>query len=104
MTRPVIVDLPHKLGAVEAKRRIAGGIGRLKDQIPGGAEVRSGWTGDRLDLAVTAMGQEVTATMDVQERIVRVEVVLPGVLSFFGNQVEALLRRRGGELLEDKRS
>jgi hypothetical protein len=102
MTKPVIVDLPHKLGAAEAKRRIAGGIGRLKDQIPGGADVRSGWTGDRLNLAVTAMGQEVTTKIDVQEQIVRVEMTLPGVLSFFGNQVEALIRRRGGELLEDK--
>jgi hypothetical protein len=104
MTRPLIVDLPHKLGAVEAKRRISGGIGRLKDQIPGGGEVRSGWSGDRLDLAVTAMGQEVTARIDVQEHIVRLEVTLPGVLSFFGSQVEALIRRRGGALLEDKRS
>ena len=102
MRKPVIVDLPHKLGAVEAKRRIAGGIGRLKDQIPGGAEVRSGWTGDTLDLAVTAMGQQVTAKIDVQEKIVRLEVVLPGMLGFFGDKIEALIRRRGGELLEDK--
>ena len=50
MSAPVQVDLPHKLGAAEAKRRIDGGIGRLRDLIPGGAEVRSAWTGDSLGL------------------------------------------------------
>lgn len=104
MTKPMIVDLPHKLGAAEAKRRIAGNMGKLRDQIPGGAEVRSAWEGDRLDLHVAAMGQEVAAKIDVQESIVRLEVHLPAFLSFFGSKVESLLRRHGTELLEDKSS
>ncbi len=29
MTTPTQVDIPHKLGAAEATRRIDGGIGRL---------------------------------------------------------------------------
>ena len=102
MTNPVTVDLPHKLGAAEARRRIEGGIGRLRDHIPGGAEVSSSWNGDRMDLRVKAMGQEVNATIEVRETIVRLEVVLPGMLSFFGAQVERLVRRHGTELLEDK--
>ncbi|HEX8526722.1 polyhydroxyalkanoic acid system family protein [Allosphingosinicella sp.] len=103
MTKPITVDLPHSLGAVEARRRIEGGIGSLRDHIPGGAEVTSSWTGDRMDLRVVAMGQEVNAGIEVREKVVRLEVVLPGVLSFFGNRVERLIRRHGTELLEDKR-
>ena len=102
MTKPMIVDLPHKLGAAEAKRRIAGGIGELRDHIPGGAEVRSAWEGDRMNLDIRAMGQEVVAKIDVQETIVRLEVQLPAFLSFFGSKVESLIRRHGTELLEDK--
>lgn len=103
MTSPITVDLPHNLGAAEARRRIAGGIGSLKDHIPGGAaDVRSSWEGDRMNLQVTAMGQEVSARIDVQERVVRVEMVLPPMLAFFGRQIEGLLRRQGAELLEDK--
>jgi hypothetical protein len=102
MAQPIIVDLPHSLGAEEAKRRIAGGIGKLTDHIPGGADVRSGWEGDRLDLGVKAMNQEVNARIDVMEKVVRVEVVLPAMLGFFGRQVEAYLRSKGGQLLEDK--
>src|SRR4028118_705604 len=95
MTKPMIVDLPHSLGAAEAKRRIAGGIGQLRDHIPGGAEVRSAWDGDRLNLGVQAMGQEVTARIDVQETVVRLEVQLPAFLSFFGSTGESPTRRRG---------
>ena len=103
MTAPIQVDLPHKLGAEEAKRRIDGGIGRLKDFIPGAADVRSAWTGDRLGLQITAMGQEVNAQLDVRDTYVRVEVLLPPALAFFGQAIEAALRRKGKDLLEDKR-
>lgn len=102
MTTPIQVDLPHKLGAEEAKRRIEGGIGRLKDFIPGQAEVRSAWTGDRLGLQVTALGQEVNAQLDVRDSFVRVELLLPPSLAFFGQAVEAALRRKGADLLLDK--
>jgi hypothetical protein len=102
MSAPVQVDLPHKLGAAEAKRRIDGGIGRLRDFIPGGAEVRSAWTGDRLGLQVTAMGQEVNAQLDVRDTLVHVELLLPPALAFFGQAIEAALKRKGADLLEDR--
>ncbi len=103
MSQPIIVDLPHKLGAAEAKRRIAGGIGRLKDHIPGGsAHVESGWEGDRMNLRVQAMGQEVAGHLDVRETVVHVELTLPAFLALFARQVEGLLRSRGAEMLEDR--
>ena len=101
MANPITVDLPHKLGAAEAKRRIQNGIGDLGAHLPGAAQVEHGWVGDRMNLKVTAMGQEVSAAIDVQENVVRVQVVLPAFLSFFGSKIEALLRRHGAELLED---
>jgi hypothetical protein len=104
MTKPMIVDLPHSLGADEAKRRIAGGIGQLRDHLPAGAQVRSAWDGDRMNLGVTAMGQEVAARIDVLETVVRLEVQLPAFLSFFGAKVEKLIKRHGTQLLEDKSS
>jgi len=102
MTTPMQVDLPHKLGADEATRRIDGGIGRLKDFIPGGAEVRSAWTANTLNLQVLAMGQEVKAHIDVRDTFVRVELLLPPALAFFGQTIAGALQRKGTELLEDK--
>ena len=103
MSSPIKVDLPHSLGRQEAKRRLQNGLGKLKDQIPGGsAEVESSWQDDRMNLAVTAMGQQVRATLDVEEKLVRLEVLLPPMLGFLAKPIEALLRRQGAELLEDK--
>ena len=103
MTIPMKVDLPHKLGAAEAKRRIAGGIGGLEQHLPGaGTTVNSEWQGDRMKLRVTAMGQEVSANIDVEDRLVRLEVALPAMLSFLRKPIEALVRREGTELLEDR--
>lgn len=102
MAEKLVVDLPHKLGAAEARRRIERGIGRLSDFVPGGAEVESHWTGERLDLRVIAMNQALAGSIDAREDIVRVELSLPGALGFFAKPVEALLRRKGTELLADR--
>jgi hypothetical protein len=102
MSGPISVDLPHRLGAAEARRRIAAKTGSLAGHLPAGADVTSAWEGDRLRLAVRALGQQVSAEVDVRETIVRVSVTLPPALAFFGKAVEAGLARNGGALLEDK--
>jgi putative polyhydroxyalkanoate system protein len=102
MTAPIVINLPHTLGAEEAKRRIAGGMGRLTNHIPGAAEIESSWEGDRLNLLVKAMGQAVDSHIDVGASNVRVEVTLPPFLAMFAGTISGFLSRRGSELLEDK--
>lgn len=104
MQQPIQVDLPHKLGRDEARRRIANNIHKLKEHIPGGAQVSSSWTGDELDLAVNALGQAVEARIGVEETKVRVRVMLPGMLAMFAGPIEAMLQKKGNILLEDKRN
>jgi hypothetical protein len=105
MQRPIDVDLPHKLGREEARRRLATNIHKLKDHIPGGAtHVDSNWVGDRLNLNVHAMGQSVEAQIDVEEAKVHCRIQLPGMLSLFAAPIEAMLKSKGSDLLlEDKR-
>ena len=99
---PIGIDLPHQLGAQEARRRIDSRIGDLKDHIPAAADIRAAWAGDRLALDVAALGQEIAATLDVRETFVRIEVLLPPALGFFRGMIEAGLRRSGRALLEDR--
>ena len=101
MTQPIEVDIPHQLGKDEARRRIANNVHKLQEHIPGGADVQSGWTGDQLNLDVAAMGQSVTATIDVMDDKVRLKVLLPPMLGMFGSMIQAALRSKGGALLED---
>jgi len=101
MTQPIDVDLPHNLGKDEARRRIANNIHKLQEHIPGGAQVQSGWTGDQLNLDVAAMGQSVTATIDVMDSNVRLKVLLPPMLGMFSGIIQGALQKKGGALLED---
>ena len=106
MQRPIDVDLPHKLGKDEARRRIAGNIHKLEKHIPGGtSRVESSWEGDTLHLQVEAMGQAVNAKIDVMEAKVHCRILLPGMLALFAAPIEAMLRQKGGPLLleDDKK-
>ena len=105
MQRPINVDLPHKLGRDEARRRIAGNIDQLAGHIPGGAaDVTSRWEGDTLYLDVAAMGQQVKALIEVDETVVHCNIDLPGILGMLAGPIEAVLKRKGNDLLlEDKR-
>jgi hypothetical protein len=102
MSGPISVDLPHRLGAAEAKRRIASNIGGLTSHLPSGAQVRSAWEGDKLKLGIGLLGQEVAADIDIRESVVRLTVLLPPALAFFGKAIEAALRRSAPDLLEDR--
>ncbi len=102
MSQPITVDLPHNLGAAEAKRRIEANLGRIGDRLPAGAEVRPVWKGDRLKLEVAMLGQQLEAALDIRNDLVRITVLLPPALAFFGKAVEAGLRQSGAALLEDR--
>jgi hypothetical protein len=101
MAHPIEVDLPHRLGKDEARRRIANNVHKLETHIPGGAQVQTGWVGDQLNLDVAAMGQQVTATIDVEETQVRLRVLLPPMLGMFAGLIQATLQKKGKVLLED---
>ena len=103
MSQPIEVDLPHKLGKDEARRRIANNIHRLEEHIPGAAKVESGWAGDQLNLKINALGNSVQATIDVEDAKVRVRVLIPGLLGMFAGPIQAALQKKGDLLLEDHR-
>jgi hypothetical protein len=98
---PMQIDLPHRLGRAEAKRRIQSRLGELAGHMPGGvAEVRSAWPEEyRMALDVAAMGQQVAATIQIEEQVVRLNLELPLMLRFASGVIEAAIQRKGGELL-----
>jgi hypothetical protein len=104
MSQPIDVDLPHKLGKDEAKRRIAGNIDKLQEHLPGGGNARSHWDGDTLKLSVAAMGEAIEAELTVHESTVHCHFELPGLLGMFAQPIAAMLKVKGGDiLLEDHR-
>ena len=104
MSAPVTIDVPHRLGRDGARERLRSRIGELKDHIPGGmATVASSWPSeDEMALEIGAMGQAVSARLEVQETLVRVHLVLPPMLAFFSGMIGSAVREGGTRMLEDK--
>ncbi len=101
MAKPLIITLPHSLGAAEAKRRIAGGIETLKQQYAAQlSRADIAWQGDRAELTVGALGQSIHARVDVGEDQLRIEVDLPWLLQKLARPLETFLARRGEETLK----
>jgi hypothetical protein len=101
MNNATIIELPHRLGKEEARRRMKSRIGELPSHIPGGvADVSASWPGeDRMALDVKALGQSVSATLDVEETVIRVALVLPPMLGLFAGKIADIVRQRGSTLL-----
>lgn len=99
MSEPIIVDLPHRLGAEEAKRRIAGNIGGLLSSLPPGARMSSNWDGDTLNLDLAVLGQQFSAAIEVRETLVHLVVMLPPALAMFANAIKGRLANAGPALL-----
>jgi len=105
MGQPIDVDLPHKLGKEEAKRRIGNNIHLLHKQPPGGGDVQSRWEGDTLKLSVAAMGDKIDADLTVLDDKVHCHFDLPGLLGMFAQPIAAMLKAKGSDiLLEDHTS
>jgi len=100
MTAPIEVDVPHRLGTAAAKERIAGGFGKFADFVPGGAITEHRWDGDTLHFTVEALGQRVSAQMDVGDANVHCTFTLPAFLSMFSDRIRAKLEREAPKLLE----
>lgn len=100
MPDPIIVDIPHRLGRETARARIAGGIGKLTEMVPGGGKLEQRWEGDTLHFSVSAMGQTVASRIDVREDKVHCQVDLPPMLALFAGKVRDKLLSVAPKLLK----
>jgi Putative polyhydroxyalkanoic acid system protein (PHA_gran_rgn) len=99
---PLVVTISHHLGREEAKRRLENGLGYIRDQLAGFVSAGEfGWIGHRLDFNLTAMKQSIRGRIDVEDRLVRVELDLPLLLRLLSKPIIDRIRK-GGRLLLDK--
>jgi putative polyhydroxyalkanoate system protein len=103
MSKAVTVTIPHELGRAEAKRRVETGFGDLSRHLGGLGAVTQSWDGDRLAFSFATMGQAITGAIDVADRSVRIEVLLPNLLALMADKVKGRLQKEGQLLLEKKK-
>jgi putative polyhydroxyalkanoate system protein len=103
MTKPVVVSIPHHLGKEEARRRLQGGVGKLREQFGDKlGQIEDTWSGDHADFRVSVLGQSVNGALDVMENEVRVEVQLPWMLAMVAEKAKGLIQKQGTLMLEKK--
>jgi hypothetical protein len=101
MGQPVSVDVPHKLGAVEAERRVRSGFGLLQDKLGDKlTALNVTWGEGRADLAITAMGQTLHGVLEFLPDVVRVTVDLPWFLAALGEKIAGKIAQKTGEVLQ----
>lgn len=100
MSKPIEVDIPHKLGRAGVRARLEGGVDKLADLFPGGGHVDKNWQGDTLHFTVSAMGQRVACRLDCFDDRVHALVDLPPMLALFAERIREALQTKGTKLLK----
>ncbi|MDQ6633032.1 MAG: polyhydroxyalkanoic acid system family protein [Verrucomicrobiota bacterium] len=96
----VKLSLPHKLGADEAKKRIAHLISESKGQFGHlASDVQESWTDNKGTFSFKAMGFAVSGNLLVEPALVHVEINLPFAALPFKRKVENEISNRAKALL-----
>ncbi|HJU19587.1 MAG TPA: polyhydroxyalkanoic acid system family protein [Stellaceae bacterium] len=101
MTEPLLISIPHRLGRDEARRRLDGGIRRLRPELAQYVSTLDlEWQGDRLNFRARALAQTIAGRLDVGDDTIRLEIDLPWILRLLTHSITRQIRGRGSELLE----
>ena len=101
MSQPLLVSIPHRLGRLEARRRLDSGVGRLRLELnPLLSGLDYHWEGDTLNFVASAMWQRITGRIEVLDDVVRIEIDLPWIMQLLRDTVAKQVRGRGIALLE----
>jgi hypothetical protein len=99
----VTVIVAHRLGKVEAVRRLREGFARANGQFgPMIAVEQQAWDGDTLRFRMRALGHTAAASIEALEDAVRIDVSLPWLLAKLAKQLLPMLRKEAALLLERK--
>jgi hypothetical protein len=102
MPRPVSITISHELGRAAAVARLRGGLDRIRDKL-GLLKmqlVEEEWQGDTLQFGVAALGQTVRGKLEIEDSLVRIEVMLPWVLAVFAEKLKLGVEKQGRLLLD----
>jgi hypothetical protein len=103
VSETITVMVDHRLGKVEAVRRLKDGFARTKGQLGGVIAIEQDtWEGDTLRFHMRALGQAASGRIEVLEHALRIEVSLPWLLAKAAKRLVPLLRKEATLLLEEK--
>ncbi len=100
MSETVKVTINHRLGKVEAVRRLKEGFARTGSHLGTMIAIEQQiWDGDTLRFRLRALGQTAAASIEVLDDALRIEVSLPWLLAKAANRLLTTLRQEAARLL-----
>jgi len=91
------------IGQEEALRRMKTGLANARTQYGHLFTVKEEtWTGNQLSFRISALAQETSGVLSVEDDHVRLEIILPWLLARIANNAQALIRDKGRLMLEKK--
>lgn len=98
--KPIVITISHQLGRDDAKQRLDDGLGQIRRTLsPFASAIDYRWTGYRLDFDLTAMWQTIAGHIDIEDRLLRIELGLPLLLRALSGRIVARIRGEGMQLL-----
>lgn len=103
MGQPFTTSIPHRLGKVEATRRLQVGLTTVRSRFGRHISIlQEVWTDEHLDFQIVALGQTAGGTLDVTEEAVHLSVELPFLLDLLARKAQDLIKKQGRLMLEKK--
>jgi hypothetical protein len=101
MQRPVVVIVEHHSTREEVLRKLRQSFGDIRAEIaPYVSSVTDEWTESGVAVHVVALAQPVASAIEVDDRVVRIEVTLPALLGLFAGVIASRVRHGATLLLE----
>ena len=94
------LEVPHELGAAEAKSRLERFIemlqGKFQEKV---SDLSQGWTGNTLNFGFKTFGIKINGAIDVQENALKVDGDIPFAAMMFKGKIESEIREQLGRLI-----
>ena len=104
MAKPVVVTIEHGSSKDAMKAKLEASLGEIRARLgPLVGSIEQQWAGDALTFRLAVLGHAVTGRIDVDDRMVRIEVLLPGLLGYLGDRIAGRVQREGTALLDSKK-
>jgi putative polyhydroxyalkanoate system protein len=97
---PLTIIIPHQLSKADAKQRIESHFTELLGQYGSSLDhLEHRWTDDTLNFQAGVMGMNISGNLQIQDQDVRIEVVLPWVLTTMSETLRQTIEDQGRKLL-----
>jgi putative polyhydroxyalkanoic acid system protein len=101
MHKPIVITVEHHATKQEVLRKLKSRFSDIRAQIaPYVSSVTEDWTDSGVEVRVVALAHAITSSIEVDERLIRIEVRLPGLLGIFGGLIASRVKRGATMLLD----